>query len=171
MVSCKCNKDCLCDATTTANYNGQHTESNPLGSDYWSVNPCQPWVSALFNGHVDTSSNILSSYYTQREISFESRYSYQFGDDHGRNEHITSRKDGYPNQARRKIPQKKSGIPTNPVLLPTYSIIGHPSLRICKFKLPPNLLHLLSITVEACDLHAKSLRNGRLFTLLFRSAV
>lgn len=163
MDSCKCNKECLCEAMGAINYNGQGTTSHVLGSNIWSVNPCQPWVSSLFNSHIDTSSNISSSHYTSRGMSFENRWIYQY------DELFNSRKEGYPTQARRKTLQKKSAIPANPVLLPTYSIIGHPSLRICKFRLPPNLLHLLSTTFEECELHAKSLRNGKLFTRINQS--
>jgi len=68
--------------------------------------------------------------------------------------------DTYPTQSRLKTPQKKPSIQTNSVKTQSYSIVGHPSLRIYKFRLPNHLLHLLNVIVEACQEHALTLRKG-----------
>lgn len=39
-------------------------------------------------------------------------------------------------------------------------VIGHPSLKIFKFKLPPHLLHLLDHIVNGCDEYASTLPGG-----------
>jgi hypothetical protein len=61
---------------------------------------------------------------------------------------------------RRKVPQKKPSIPIIPAMLPSYHIVGHPSLKIYKFRLPHQLLHLLDFIVAACHNYACSLPNG-----------
>lgn len=70
-----------------------------------------------------------------------------------------TRNDEFPAETRRSTIQKKS-ISTSPIFMPRYDIIGHPSLRIYKFKLPTNLLHLLDYIVKSCNSHALCLQRG-----------
>ena len=60
----------------------------------------------------------------------------------------------FPTQACRQ-----DHIPNDPIL-PSFTIIGHPSLRIYKFRLPNHLLHLLDHIVDGCVDHASTLTTG-----------
>jgi hypothetical protein len=41
-----------------------------------------------------------------------------------------------------------------------YQVVGHPSLKIFRVRLPPHLLHLLDGIVLGCEAHAATLPNG-----------
>lgn len=157
--SCRCISECTCKALTPS-------RSYPSESDYWTVNPCRPWMASLFS--------------SPSSSAYESTIGPSNNDDK-----LSSQK-VFPTQARRKTTQKK--IPSSVALLPGYNIVGHPSLRwakdssnykfrlpqhlfhlldfmhpclrIYKFRLPQYLFHLLDFIVEACDDHASTLPNG-----------
>ena len=64
----------------------------------------------------------------------------------------------YPTQARRT--HLTFPIPNDVPNLPSYTVIGHPSLHIYKFRLPDRLLHLLDQIVVGCATYADSLTTG-----------
>lgn len=64
----------------------------------------------------------------------------------------------YPTQRRREYHEVATSIQED--TLPSFTTIGHPSLKIYKFRLPPHLLHLLDEIVDGCSEHADSLSTG-----------
>jgi len=63
----------------------------------------------------------------------------------------------YPTQRRREYHEQ---VAIQEDTLPSFTTIGHPSLKIYKFCLPPHLLHLLDEIVDGCSEHADSLSTG-----------
>jgi hypothetical protein len=133
----------------------QQSKPKSTETDYWPANPCQPWGNLFMNsngtyfGRTNQYSTIGSPI-----LATETKR----GAPHS--SHAIKRHDVFPTQVRRKNTQHKPNIPRDTAFMPNYSIIGHPSLRIYKFSLPNNLLHLLEYIVEACEKHAQSLRTG-----------
>lgn len=153
-IVCRCRMERSSKSHTISCEHQSKSSSNE--TDYWTANPCQPWAN-LFNssndtyfGRTDRYSSIGSPIFATETHSGMPLSS-----------HAMNRHDVYPAQVRRKNTQQKSNVPRNtPAFMPSYIIIGHPSLRIYKFSLPNNLLHLLQHIVDACQNHAQSLRSG-----------
>ena len=148
---------CSCKATTGAKHRHHQSKHNPVESDYWPVNPCHPWVSSVCSGssYESNSQPILGmpieSYPYDRANSTDEKCTRKL-----LSAPAISRSDDFPGNTL----QKKSIIQNNPVPMPSYSIVGHPALRICKFKLPNHLLPLLQLIVEACQEHSLTLSKG-----------
>lgn len=150
VMGCRCcSEQCLCDTKTSHRYYS------------WSSNPCHQWVASLFNPNETPFSS------SNPTVGMHSLYrSYRRGDypvtsgNHSEKQ-LSSREitkcDKFPIHARHTAQCK---LPTIPVFMPSYIIIGHPTLKIYKFKLPSNLLHLLDFIVNSCNKHAGSLRSG-----------
>ena len=153
-----CRTKCSCKVTTIAKHHHHHqTKHDPIESDYWPVNPCQPWVSSLWSGPSYEPNS-------RPTVGMPSK-SYPHDHANSTDDECTrkilpapsiSRSDEFPSNTL----LKKSTIPNNPV--PSYSIIGHPALRIFKFKLPNHLLPLLQLIVEACQDHSLTLSKGNI---------
>lgn len=162
-LGCRCREKCSC--RTILDCYDQQMKSHRIGVDYWSTNPCQPWVTSLFSSNASAGSHRTNS---TVGMLYDNRGSYQRGTlNVAINNNTVSfmssqtitRNDEFPAETRRSTIQKKS-ISTSPIFMPRYDIIGHPSLRIYKFKLPTNLLHLLDYIVKSCNSHALSLQRG-----------
>ena len=70
----------------------------------------------------------------------------------------------FPVQARYQFGQPKRAILTAAVPAPfplrDHEVIGHPSLRLHRMRLPPPLLPLLDTVVQGCEQHASTLPTG-----------
>lgn len=159
-----------CRTTECSNKNSEspkdfchQTNPHAAEADHWTGNPCRPWMSSLF---CSTSGN---TYDSTANMSNEHPGCYPYSnaiskkqDDklflHARGQ--LKQHFDVPTQSLGKVPQKKPSIPNIPAMMPSYNIVGHPSLKIYKFRLPHQLLHLLDFIVAACHNYACSLPNG-----------
>lgn len=66
----------------------------------------------------------------------------------------------YPVQARYAPPQAVPRNITMSTIAVSHQVVGDPSLKIFRLKLPPHLLHLLDPIVLGCEAHAATLPNG-----------
>jgi hypothetical protein len=183
-IACGCRSFCLCKGTNSnSNVHERPHKPNPYQHpqvvEYWPVNPCRPWISSFFGGlhdmHEFTSSN-LSSLTTSDKMTHNYRREMVSTSSNTNNDIASEQQDdepsypkgvhkrydnaGFPTQARRIIHQSHFNSSINPVPPPIHSIVGHPSLRIHRFRLPYHLLHLLDYIVEGCQDHASTLTNG-----------
>jgi len=71
----------------------------------------------------------------------------------------------YPVQARHASPQVPRNINMSTNMAVYYQVVGDPSLRIFRVRLPPHLLHLLDPIVLGCEAHASTLPEGWLTEL------
>ena len=66
----------------------------------------------------------------------------------------------FPTQSRRIHHNEVSSMPRTPILPPSHTMVGHPSLQIYRCRLPHHLLHLLDKIVDGCHNHAATLSTG-----------
>lgn len=66
----------------------------------------------------------------------------------------------FPTQAERMQHQQITNARRHLTPPPTFSIVGHPSLRIYRFQLPHHFLHLLDYVVEECQRYAARTSTG-----------
>lgn len=147
-LACGCRRVCSCSKDMkSADKHDDSSRQHPVGADYWSQNPCRPWISSWFD-NVDKT--VEHSNFYRHEMSV-------------RNEKLDDKLDLYhggsvfPTQSRRI---ETATMPITHILPPSHSIIGHPSLKIYRFRLPNHLLHLLDQIVVGCADHAKDLPTG-----------
>ena len=66
----------------------------------------------------------------------------------------------FPVQARYQFGQPKRMSVQAPLPLCNHEMIGHPSFKIHRMRLPSHLLPLLDTIISGCEMHASNLRNG-----------
>ena len=130
---CSCDKECIIEQDNNGNSSSKQYQSGG-----------RPWIPSWFdNGadrhhaSIDKSTTICNHKRLEEKMDV-----YRGG------------KFVFPTQACRQ-----DYIPNDPIL-PSFTIIGHPSLRIYKFRLPNHLLHLLDHIVDGCADHASTLTTG-----------
>ena len=148
VLACGCRRVCSCKNKSTENHD-KGTKHYPPGADYWSPNPCRPWITSWFDGKEEGYSN---TYQSEMESSQTAKLDYK-RDLYQGGRHV------FPTQSRRGHGDTET-MPIPPILPPGHSIIGHPSLKIYKFRLPNHLLSLLDQIVDSCAHHASNLPTG-----------
>ena len=152
-----------------ANDCGSHSKSYLLRADYWSVNPCGPWSSPrhgspLIHELVPSSCNNCvadnRSHMNCHEKQKESNKRHEDGVDFYSVKFCKNSAGAFQTQSSRMNHHEYTNVPKTSVSLPSHSIVGHPSLKIYRFRLPHNLLPLLDYIVKGCHDHAKNLPNG-----------
>eukprot|EP00569_Conticribra_weissflogii_P009369 CAMPEP_0171369862 /NCGR_PEP_ID=MMETSP0879-20121228/7634_1 /TAXON_ID=67004 /ORGANISM="Thalassiosira weissflogii, Strain CCMP1336" /LENGTH=209 /DNA_ID=CAMNT_0011878239 /DNA_START=244 /DNA_END=873 /DNA_ORIENTATION=+ len=73
---------------------------------------------------------------------------------------VCTNKGVFPTQAERMQHQQITNARRHLTPPPTFSIVGHPSLRIYRFQLPHHFLHLLDYVVEECQRYAARTSTG-----------
>lgn len=148
LLACGCRRVCACNIKTAHKQNNRSNQHS-VGTDYWSPNVCRPWISTWF----DTTEK-EKGHNTYLESGCESN------EKQAPNIGTSSAKQTFPTQSRRIQYNECTSVPSNPILPPSHSIIGHPSLKIYKFRLPHHLLNLLDHIVDGCHDHASNLPTG-----------
>lgn len=133
-LSCGCRRTCSCkSAKPTDNSAKQY----PYGAGYWSPYP-GPWVPSWFDNTDKPGEQRVPG---EIELYRGGRFV-------------------FPIQSRRTHRNESATIPCSPILRPEHSVVGHPSLKIYRFRLPPHLLPLLDLIKDGCCDHANSLPSG-----------
>ena len=137
-MCCGCGgRVCSCHIDSNEQVGGSHRLKYPSSISF------RPWLPAWFDNsdrHKDQSNDIC------REVASATNDVKQL------DERV------YPTQRRREYHEVATTIQED--TLPSFTTIGHPSLKIYKFRLPPHLLHLLDEIVDGCSEHADSLSTG-----------
>ena len=138
LLACGCRRICACSIKETC-------KQHPSDSEYWSSTTSRPWISWSGVPDKDKAKYFQQSGGKKRDAETE----------------LPHDKTVFPTQSRR-YPHNEitSSVSYNPILPPSHSIVGHPSLRIYKFRLPTHLLHLLDLIVDGCQKHAGNLPTG-----------
>jgi len=138
-MCCGCGRVCSCHIDSNEQVSGSHRLKpyHPSSSSF------RPWLPSWFDSsdrHEDQSNDVC------HEVASATNDVKQL------DERV------YPTQRRRQYHEVATTIQED--TLPSFTAIGHPSLKIYKFRLPPHLLHLLDDIVDGCSEHADSLSTG-----------
>ena len=155
-LSCGCRRICSCNEEDTKPTSDARIKQYTYDAEQrYSPNPCsRPWMSSWFDSTDRSSAEHRNTYCTH---DIETTYSKTYDD---KMDFYRGGRSAYPTQSRRIKYNAVTTIPTDPILPPSHSVVGHPSLKIYRFKLPPHLLHLLEQIVAGCAEHASSLPTG-----------
>ena len=149
-LACGCRRACSCKNDEYTNEHDDHSKKYQLGADHWPPNPCRPWISAWFES-IDKIEEHPNRYQNEtgrvRSETPDGKIDLHLGDRHV-----------FPTQSTRT--QYAGTIQIAPTIHPSPSIIGHPSLKIYRFRLPHYLLGLLDQIVDGCSDHASNLQTG-----------
>ena len=131
-LACGCKRVCSCSYMRSADDEYEdHSKQYPSGADSRSPNPvCQPWT----HSHMYCRPVGSCSYNDGKSV--------------------------FPTQSRRIHHNEVSSMPRTPILPPSHTMVGHPSLQIYRCRLPHHLLHLLDKIVDGCHNHAATLSTG-----------
>lgn len=128
---CGCIRVCDCSSIKIDN-----DRQNQLDTDCWSPNHCRPWISSWFD---NDKVGDLQSYCRKKSADDE---------DGGRRI--------FPTQAKRT--QQFCEVESETITLTPAShiVVGHPSLKIYRCRLPQHLLYLLDQIVDSCTAYANA---------------
>lgn len=155
-IVCGCRKACSC-----ADINEEQSASYLLEGAHWSANPCRPWISTLFGAH---HTHEWASYSLSMNNAGDRSHEYQRRMEQASNgvsdDKMNTNFRNFPTQSRRMHYHESTAVPNTLMPPPSFSIIGHPSLKIYRFRLPHHLLQLLDYIVEGCHKHAAKSPTG-----------
>lgn len=144
-LPCGCRRVCSCKCVLSSDDDGGRSKQYSPTADHWPSSPCKPWIPSWF----DSPKAPERSQETERASGDKQ---------HGK---MVMPPEGtiYPTQAMRTH-RNAVAVPNNPILPPSYRVVGHPSLKIYRFRLPYHLLQVLDKIVDGCQGYAANLSTG-----------
>ena len=149
-LACDCRRICSCKDTKFDNINDDDDGGRSKQYSSGTSTSTSTWMSSWFDNAQKQDGNSTI-------CSHETRNAYNTKQIEKKTD-LYHDKRVYPTQARRT--HLTYPIPNVVQNLPSYTVIGHPSLHIYKFRLPDRLLYLLDQIVDGCATYADSLTTG-----------